>query len=342
VAKILPATQRYTAAPFLQESSMKRLLVGVALLASACSGNSTAPSTTTPPPAATAVVSISALTVTVEGAPGGLTYHPSFRLTETGGRSAATITSFTFALDNGGTGSLTGTAVRIPANGTTDTGILNVTENSGRSAATTMTVTVTFTDDGGRASSSNASASIRAIQLFALTGFVRDRTTGKNLGGATVTVASGPDNGKSTTASVEGYYAFAALQAGTFSVRASAPGYTPFAQDVTLAANLQSDFSIVPTPPAAPSVEYRITGTARRCAATYENSTGGTNQAEVPVPFSYSWNGARSGDFLYMSCQISSGGDTGNITVAIYKNGSLYRSATAIGFPNIATASGSY
>jgi hypothetical protein len=99
------------------------------------------------------------------------------------------------------------------------------------------------------------------------------------------------------------------------------------------------DFALSAT---APPVEYRITGTARRCSATYENSTGGTNQQAVTIPFSYTWNSARSGDFLYISCQIDTGGDQGNITVAIYKNGSLYRSAQAIGFPNIATASGSY
>jgi hypothetical protein len=43
-----------------------------------------------------------------------------------------------------------------------------------------------------------------------------------------------------------------------------------------------------------------------------------------------------------MSCQIDTGGDQGSITVAIYKNGSLYKSANANGFPNIATASGTY
>jgi HYDIN/CFA65/VesB-like, Ig-like domain len=99
---------------------------------------------------------------------------------------------------------------------------------------------------------------------------------------------------------------------------------------------------VPPPPPPPPSVEYRITGTARHCSATYENSTGGTNQQGVSIPFSYSWNSARLGDFLYMSCQIDQASDAGNITVAIYKNGTFYRSGFAAGFPNIATASGSY
>src|ERR1035437_7718778 len=98
-----------------------------------------------------------------------------------------------------------------------------------------------------------------------------------------------------------------------------------------------------PTPtPTPPAVEYRITGTSLRGSATYQNSRGGTNQSAVNVPFSYSWNGARSGDFLYMACQIDTGGDTGSITIGLYKNGNLVQSATANGFPNIATVSGSY
>jgi Bacterial Ig-like domain (group 1) len=98
----------------------------------------------------------------------------------------------------------------------------------------------------------------------------------------------------------------------------------------------------VPPGPAPSNVEYRITGTATHCSATYENSTGGTDQRGVSVPFSYSWNGAQTGDFLYISCQIDTATDRGDILVAIYKNGVLYRSATAVGFPSIATASGSY
>jgi hypothetical protein len=89
-------------------------------------------------------------------------------------------------------------------------------------------------------------------------------------------------------------------------------------------------------------VEYRITGTAQRCSATYQNSSGGTNQDEVNVPFSYSWSGAKSGDFLYMWCQIDTSSDTGVMTIGLYKNGTLVQSATATSFPNIATVSGSY
>jgi hypothetical protein len=101
--------------------------------------------------------------------------------------------------------------------------------------------------------------------------------------------------------------------------------------------------TLTPTPdPARFGIEYRITGTATHCSATYETATGGTNQSGVNVPFTYNWNGAKSGDFLYLSCQIDTATDQGDLMVAIYKNGVLYKSATAAAFPSSATASGSY
>ena len=74
---------------------------------------------------------------------------------------------------------------------------------------------------------------------------------------------------------------------------------------------------------------------------TYENAAGGTSQARVNIPWSYSF-GADPGDFLYVSCQIDSGGDRGIIQVEIYRDGDLFKFASASGFPNIATASRSY
>jgi carboxypeptidase family protein len=325
---------------------VKRLIVACAFAASACGGSSTpsAPSSTTPPAtgAAIATVGVSAFTVTADTSGATIIYTLRFVLNETSGRSGATITAITYRFADGATASTTiSSTLKIPAGGAWNPGALTLNDTSGRPVTTSVNMSVAFTDDAGRAGSMTETTAIQSIKRYALTGFVRDRSTGQNLNGATVSVTSGPDNGQSATTN-SGYYAFAALQAGTFDIRATASGHNAVVQSVTLSQNLQVDLTVPASAPPAPSVEYRITGSARRCDATYENSTGGTNQATVDVPFSYSWNGARSGDFLYMSCQISTGGDRGDITVAIYKNGSLYRSATASGFPNIATASGSY
>lgn len=89
-------------------------------------------------------------------------------------------------------------------------------------------------------------------------------------------------------------------------------------------------------------VEYTVTGSAKHVALTYQNSDGGTDQRGSGLPFSYAWSGAEDGDFLYISAQIDTSPDAGNITVSILKDGKTAYTGHASGFPNIATASGSY
>jgi Carboxypeptidase regulatory-like domain len=304
----------------------------------ACGGSPSAPTT---PPAATAMISIAEFTATGELSSDGSSYKPSIQLRETGGRAGATITSFAFTLPGGGSATYTPAAnsLRIAAGGTLN--VNNITLDSPRATVSSpLSVTVNYTDDSGRSAAASGSTSVRTVQHFSLVGFVRDAQTGRGIQGATVRVTSGPDIGQTAPpTNADGYYAFGALQAGTFTVQAGGAGYSFFNQTVTLSADGQSDFRLTRAPPV---VEYRITGTARRCDVTYESAPGSTSQATVDVPWSYTWGSARTGDFLYVSCQISTGGDRGNIKVAIYKNGTLYRSAMADGFPNIATASGTY
>jgi len=95
-----------------------------------------------------------------------------------------------------------------------------------------------------------------------------------------------------------------------------------------------------PKPPAPPNVEYRISGSAYSVFITYANKTEGTSQEYANIPWAYSWSGAKSGQFLYVSAQNQ--WETGSVTVEIYKNGSLYKTSTSTGAYVIATASGSY
>lgn len=92
--------------------------------------------------------------------------------------------------------------------------------------------------------------------------------------------------------------------------------------------------------PVAPNVEYRVTGSAYSVFITYANKTEGTSQEYANVPWTYSWSGAKSGQFLYVSAQNQ--WDTGSVTVEIYKNGNLFKTSTSTGAYVIATASGSY
>jgi hypothetical protein len=189
-----------------------------------------------------------------------------------------------------------------------------------------------------------------AATNLTLTGTLTDGTSHGVLPGISVQIVSGVNNGRSTTTDASGNYSFGSLTGGTFTVSASATNYQTTTQQVTLASNGRLDIVLPrggssPTPPATPTgapVQYIITGSARRCSATYQNASGGTDQSEVNVPFSYSWPTARTRDFMYMSCQIDTAGDTGSLTITLYRNGVAIQTATANGFPKIATVSGSY
>jgi hypothetical protein len=307
----------------------------IATCVTACGSNSS-PTAATNPQVGT--IAVSNFVASVQGPAGNLTYNMSMHLTETSGKVGVNVTSFNFNLANGLSGS-TNHAVRVPAGGAADTPTFNLTDTSGRDVATQVSVTVAYTDDGGHSGSANGSASITTIHLVTLSGIISDASTGKPVGGATIRATTGANSGISATSDSGGHYALTPLAAGSFSIQVSAAGFRTLSQSVAIDRDTTFNIGLTPIPP---DVEYRITGSARRCSATYENSTGGTNQSEVNIPFSYSWSGARIGDFLYMSCQIDTPGDGGNIVVTIYKNGTLYKSAEAVGFPNIATASGSY
>lgn len=85
-------------------------------------------------------------------------------------------------------------------------------------------------------------------------------------------------------------------------------------------------------------VKYKVTGTAATVDVTYENSSGGVSQeSDVEVPWSYSFTGD-PGDFVYISAQNQ--GQTGTVTVTIYRDGDVFKTSTSEGAYVIATASG--
>jgi hypothetical protein len=90
------------------------------------------------------------------------------------------------------------------------------------------------------------------------------------------------------------------------------------------------------------TVEYRLSGSVRSCSVTLETGTGGIAQADIAVPNSIKWAGAKPGQFLYVSCQIRDSSESGTLLVEIYTDGILRASDEAVGFPHIATARGSY
>jgi hypothetical protein len=85
-------------------------------------------------------------------------------------------------------------------------------------------------------------------------------------------------------------------------------------------------------------IKYEVTGSASTVDITYENADGGTSQANgVSISWSYSFTG-HTDDFVYVSAQNN--GESGTVTVTIYKDGSVFKTSTSSGAFCIASASG--
>ena len=83
---------------------------------------------------------------------------------------------------------------------------------------------------------------------------------------------------------------------------------------------------------------YSITGTAGTVSVTYKNEQGGTSQADVSLPWTYSYTG-KFDTFFYCSGQIDSNG--GSITITYSQGNGQSKTAQASGAFNIASVSGS-
>ena len=89
----------------------------------------------------------------------------------------------------------------------------------------------------------------------------------------------------------------------------------------------------------APSVEYRVTGSATSVSITLSNASENTEQySNISLPYSYIFDSA-SGNFLYISAQNQ--GSSGSVTSTIYVDGDVFETATSSGEYVIASASGS-
>lgn len=77
------------------------------------------------------------------------------------------------------------------------------------------------------------------------------------------------------------------------------------------------------------TVEYQVTGTALAVDVTFTNATGGTEQlSDVSVPWTYTISNYT---YSYVSILAQNKGATGSVTVNIYVNGDLFRTATSSG-----------
>jgi len=85
-------------------------------------------------------------------------------------------------------------------------------------------------------------------------------------------------------------------------------------------------------------VRYEVTGSAESVNITYENLNGGISQVTgMPLPWSMTISGD-PGDYVYLSAFNQ--GETGSVTVTIYKNGDVFKRASSEGSHVTASVSG--
>jgi hypothetical protein len=86
-------------------------------------------------------------------------------------------------------------------------------------------------------------------------------------------------------------------------------------------------------------VTYKVDGSKfSNIDLTIENASGGTEQTEASIPWEMTFE-AESGQFVYVSAQLSSSGDT--VTCEITVDGVTLQEARSEGKFSIATCSGS-
>lgn len=91
--------------------------------------------------------------------------------------------------------------------------------------------------------------------------------------------------------------------------------------------NCQQSSTTYPHSPTVYNVEYKVTGTANKVDIIIENKDGGASMySDIPIPWSYSFE-REQGEFVYISAQNC--GETGSVTVTIYRDGDVFRTATS-------------
>lgn len=230
------------------------------VLAVNCSDHSpTAPTPPAPPAPPHATIAIESMNIAGEraGAPGGqYAYRIVVHLRETGG-VAATITAVDLTFMNGATmvasshheQPVPDTANVCPASGSVDTRELVTVDAGSHAYATTVQAKVVYRDATGMESSTSQSGNVPPLdeqppRMYSLSGAFSDQATNRPIDGARVEVLNGVNAGVAGTTDGAGVYTLTGLVAGTFRLRASAAGYEPGEQNVTVPDTPRADFQL--------------------------------------------------------------------------------------------------
>ncbi|HZP47338.1 MAG TPA: BACON domain-containing carbohydrate-binding protein [Vicinamibacterales bacterium] len=230
----------------------------VALVALAgCSHSPTSPSPV-PPSAPHPSVAVTSIAVRGQSAASGFRYATTLKLRESTGVAATIVAvDLTFTANGAAVAGShhdkpisDGTNV-CPASGTIETRQLDTVDpNAAHAFATAVQAVVTFSDGTSFGGTATAAADVPPLpppnppQTFTLIGVITDVSTHAPIGGAKVEALNGLNAGQSASADASGSYKWTGLLADTFRVRASASGYDPGEQNVTIPTNPRADFEL--------------------------------------------------------------------------------------------------
>jgi Carboxypeptidase regulatory-like domain/Viral BACON domain/Putative binding domain, N-terminal len=254
------------------------LLLWIAVAVSCSDKSSTAP--TPPPPtpptparATIAVTSVSVVGERIGSAGAGQVYRVVLHLRESGG-VAATIAAIDLTFTNGANivmsshheQPIPATSNVCPANGTVDTRELITTDaDATHPYATAVQARVTYTDATSIVGTANGSGDVPPLPpppspvTYTLTGIISDPAR-RGIENARVEILNGANGGKATTTDSAGAYTLTGLVAETFRMRASASGYDPGEQNVTVPDIPRADFTLRSNTPAACGYSVAPTG----------------------------------------------------------------------------------
>jgi hypothetical protein len=256
--------------------------------------------------------------------------------------TAATIIAVDLTFANGATTTLSAhfdqpiseTANVCPANGSVDSRELVVVDaDSSHAYATTAQAKVTFTDSSTAVGTTTSSAGVPALtpappQTFTLTGLITDTATHAGIAGASLSVLTGLNVGKSTVTDSTGAYVMRDLVADSFRLRASASDYDPGEQGVTVPTIPRADFLL------GKSCGYTLSPSSG--TGSFSPFSGGTITVTPTTANTCPWT-ASTPDAWIALAGPTAGNGTSSIAYSIISRGS----ATArTGHINVGWASG--
>jgi hypothetical protein len=306
------------------------LVIGLSL-ATACAKTSP----TEPTPAAKPKISVESISVAAEAlSSGGFSYRVSVKLRESGG-AAATIASIDLSFMDGATvlasshvdQPISEGANVVPANATVESREMTTTDSDpSHPPATSVVTKVNFTDGAAGAESATRSAEIAAPEpaVYTLSGTISDEGSSRMIVGGTVQILDGPNAGQTSSTDGGGAYSLTGLAGGSFMLRATASGYDPREQSVTIARDTTLDLTLrairsapPPSPPPAPSAcAYTVAPTERGI-----DYNGGSFTATISrTSGSCAWQASSDVNWITFT-GATAGNGSATLTYAVAPNG---------------------